>query len=128
MAPLPKLRPDNEFYWTSGRDGCLRFLRCQSCRYYVHPPSSRCPQCLNAELKPEAVSGVGEVLSFTFVDDAGNANQNVIAWIGFPEQADLRVTARLAGVAPPEAAIGMSVSVDFEAHGEVFLPVFRPTS
>ena len=26
---LPRLDPDNEFFWTAGRDGVLRFLRCR---------------------------------------------------------------------------------------------------
>jgi uncharacterized protein len=127
MAALPKLGGESEFFWTSGRDGRLRFLRCRQCGYYNHPPTSRCPRCLSAELQPEAVSGVGEVLSFTFVrGEPGAAEQTVVAWVGFPEQDDLRITATLAGVSPADAVIGMPVTVDFEVHGDVHLPVFRP--
>jgi hypothetical protein len=49
---LPRLSPENEFFWTSGADGVLRFLRCRACRTYVHPPSPRCPDCLSKDLAP----------------------------------------------------------------------------
>ena len=41
---LPRVDQDNQFFWTSGADGKLRFLRCRHCRYYVHPPAPRCPE------------------------------------------------------------------------------------
>ena len=65
---LPRVDQDNEFFWTSGADGRLRFLRCGHCRHYVHPPAPRCPDCLSEELVPEAVSGRGTVVSFTVND------------------------------------------------------------
>ncbi len=40
---LPRLDDANRFFWTSGEDGHLRFLRCAACRHYVHPPSPRLP-------------------------------------------------------------------------------------
>ena len=42
---LPALDFDNEFFWTSGRDGVLRFLRCAECEVLVHPPVPYCAQC-----------------------------------------------------------------------------------
>ena len=30
--PLPMLTESNRFFWTSGADGKLRFLRCTACR------------------------------------------------------------------------------------------------
>ena len=62
---LPRLDPENQFFWTSGADGRLRFLRCQDCRTYVHPPSPRCPYCLSTDLAPEAVSGRATVVAYT---------------------------------------------------------------
>jgi uncharacterized OB-fold protein len=75
---------------------------------------------------PEAVAGTGTVQSFTFVAGPADAPPDVVAWIGFPEQEDLRMTARLVGVTPADAAIGMAVTVEFEEHEDVHLPVFRP--
>src|SRR2546427_7237886 len=62
---LPRVTPDNEFFWTSGADGRLRFLRCKECGYYVHPPSPICPVDLSKDLQPAAVSGRGTVHAFT---------------------------------------------------------------
>ena len=62
---LPALRPGNAHFWQGGAEGELRFLRCASCRTWIHPPSPRCPECLGEELAPEAVSGRGTVVSFT---------------------------------------------------------------
>ena len=125
MAPLPAPGPDEAFFWTSGSDGRLRFLRCRACGTFLHPPSPRCPRCLSADVQPEPVTGTGTVQSFTFVTGAADAPPDVVAWIGFPEQDDLRMTARLVGVAPADAAIGMAVTVEFEEHEDVHLPVFR---
>src|SRR5438105_2944594 len=54
---LPRVDDTNEFFWTSGADGELRFLRCQTCGYFVHPPAPICPVDLSKDLAPEAVSG-----------------------------------------------------------------------
>src|SRR5205085_1544912 len=62
---LPRVTPDNEFFWTSGADGRLRFLRCDECNYYVHPPSPICPECLSKRLTPTPVSGRATVATFT---------------------------------------------------------------
>ena len=61
---LPALDFDNEFFWTSGRDGVLRFLRCAECEVLVHPPVPYCAQC-GGRPEPTAVSGRGTVYSFT---------------------------------------------------------------
>ena len=34
---LPRLDDDVTFFWTSGEDGVLRFLRCNACGFYIHP-------------------------------------------------------------------------------------------
>ena len=44
---LPRVNDENRFFWTSGEDGQLRFLRCDDCGLYVHPPSPICPDCLS---------------------------------------------------------------------------------
>src|SRR5215831_9149118 len=62
---LPRLDDSNRHFWTSGADGKLRFLRCQVCGYWIHPPSPRCPQCLSKELGVEVVSGQATLHTFT---------------------------------------------------------------
>ncbi len=43
--PLPQLTPENEFFWTAGADGELRFQHCTACGAYLHPPGPICPYC-----------------------------------------------------------------------------------
>jgi uncharacterized OB-fold protein len=62
---LPRITPDNEHFWRGGADGELRFLRCQDCGYWIHPPAPICPMCLGKDVAPEAASGRAVVYTFT---------------------------------------------------------------
>lgn len=62
---LPRLTDSNRHFWTGGEHGELRFLRCQECGYYLHPPSPLCPVCHSKNLAPEAVSGDATVASYS---------------------------------------------------------------
>lgn len=125
---LPALDDINRFFWTSGADGQLRFLRCQGCGYYLHPPLPRCPSCGSRELAPEAVSGRGEVYSVTVNHQSwdGGTEPYAIVLIAFPEQADLRLTTNVVGCPPDDVHIGMLVQVAFEQRDDVWFPLFEP--
>ncbi|MGQ0831114.1 MAG: Zn-ribbon domain-containing OB-fold protein [Microthrixaceae bacterium] len=124
---LPALDDANRFFWTSGEDGRLRFLRCQGCRYFLHPPLPRCPRCGSAELAPEAVSGRAEVFSFTVNHQSwdGSTEPYVIAVVTFPEQDGLRLTTNVVGCPAEEVHIGMPVRVAFEQRESVWFPLFE---
>ncbi|MGZ4711007.1 MAG: Zn-ribbon domain-containing OB-fold protein, partial [Acidimicrobiales bacterium] len=62
---LPAVTPENEHFWMGGAEGELRFLRCRSCRFWIHPPQPICPSCLSRELAVEAVSGRATVFTYT---------------------------------------------------------------
>ena len=125
---LPRLDADNTFFWTSGADGRLRFLRCRACRTYVHPPSPRCPACLDGDLAPEPVSGRAVVESYTVNHQQWipGSEPYVVAWVSIVEQPDVRLTTNLVGLEPDELRVGMPVEVLFEEHEDVYLPLFRP--
>ncbi len=124
----PALDDENRFFWTSGADGRLRFLRCGSCGYFLHPPSPRCPRCGSRDLAPDAVSGRAEVYSFTVNHQPwdGSTEPWVIALVAFPEQEDLRLTTNIVGCRPEDVRIGLPVQVTFEQHDQVWFPVFEP--
>jgi uncharacterized OB-fold protein len=130
MAPpfrvLPSIDGENEFFWTSGADGVLRFLCCEGCGYYLHPPVPQCPQCLSRNVSPRAVSGLGEIHSFTVNHQPwdGDPAPYAIVLVELAEQQGLRLTSNLVGTALDEIRIGMPVQVQFEQHGEIWLPVF----
>jgi uncharacterized OB-fold protein len=125
---LPRLEPDSEFFWTSGRDGALRFLRCGDCEYLVHPPTPVCPKCLGRNVGPSVVSGRGTVFSCTVNHHPwdGSTEPWAIALVEIEEQADVRLTTNIVGIAPDDIRIGMPVRVVFEDHDPIFVPLFEP--
>jgi uncharacterized OB-fold protein len=127
---LPAIDDTNRFFWTSGEDGRLRFLRCQSCGYYLHPPIPQCPACGGSDLQPEAVSGRGEVFSFTVNHRSwdGHPDPYAIALVAFPEQEGLRLTTNVVGCDVADVHVGMPVQVCFEHRDPVWFPLFEPVA
>jgi uncharacterized OB-fold protein len=125
---LPRLEQDNEFFWTSGADGRLRFLRCQACASFVHPPAPVCPRCLSRRLAPEPVSGGGTIVSYTLNVQAWipGSEPYLIGLVAIDEQPDVRLTTNLVDVEADEVHVGMAVEVVFEHEADVYLPLFRP--
>lgn len=125
---LPRLDDETGFFWTSGKDGRLRILRCEACRYLVHPPAPVCPTCLGRSLSPDVLSGRASVATFTVNHHPwdGSSEPWVVAIVELDEQADVRLMTNIVGVDPDEVAIGMPVQVVFEDHDPVFVPLFEP--
>jgi uncharacterized protein len=129
LFPAPLLNDDNRDFWTGGRDGELRIVRCNDCGYYIHPPSPRCPRCLSDSVEPIPVSGRGRVYTYTVNQRAWSPGLEVpyvIAIVQLDEQPDLRLMTNVVGCSVDEVAIGMPVHVEFRVQGEAFVPVFRP--
>lgn len=124
---LPTLEPDSAFYWTSGADGVLRIQRCEDCGTYQHPPFPRCSSCGSEAVAPAPVSGKGRIISYTINHEPwvpGLPVPFVFAAVELAEQRELYVFTNL--IAPVETArVGMAVTVTFEQHEDVWLPMFR---
>jgi uncharacterized OB-fold protein len=127
---LPRLEPENEFFWTSGADGRLRFLRCRACRTFVHPPSPRCPDCLSSELAPEEVSGRATVVAHTVnvQEWIPGSGPYLIGLVAIEEDERVRLTTNLVDVGVADVHAGMAVEVVFDHHDDVYLPLFRPST
>jgi len=125
---LPRLDQENEFFWTSGADGRLRFLRCTECLTYVHPPSPRCPDCLSDQLAPAEVSGRATLVAHTLNvhDWIPGSEPYLIGLVAIDEQESVRLTTNLVDVEPADFRTGMAVEVVFEHQDDVYLPLFRP--
>jgi uncharacterized protein len=125
---LPRLDDDNHFFWTSGEDGQLRFLRCRACENLIHPPTPRCPYCLAEYLVPEVVSGHAIVESFTvnLQQWIPGSDPYIVGLVSMVEQSDVRLMTNLVDVEPDDVHIGMEVEVVFEHNDDVYLPLFRP--
>jgi uncharacterized protein len=127
---LPRLDQDNRFFWTSGSDGRLRFLRCHQCSSYVHPPAPRCPECLSDDLSPEVVSGRATLVAHTcnVQEWIPGSEPYLIGLVAIDEQESVRLTTNLVDVEQEEVETGMAVEVVFEHHDDVYLPLFRPVA
>lgn len=126
---LPRLTDSNRHFWTGGEHGELRFLRCQECGYYLHPPSPLCPVCHSKNLAPEAVSGDATVASYSVNHQMwmpGPELPYVVAVVELPEQDVLRLTTNIVGCDPDAVYVGMPVHVRFEHHDDVWIPLFAP--
>lgn len=126
---LPELTVATTPFWTGGAQGQLLVTRCQACGHWIHPPQPICPVCLSREVQPEALSGVAEVHSFTIAHHAFLPHVKVpftIAIVEFPEQAGLRMTTNILGVAPEDVQIGLKLRVEFLQQEDIWLPLFRP--
>ncbi len=126
---LPRITEANEFFWTSGADGRLRFLRCEHDGTLVHPPAPVCPVCLRKDLAPSPVSGRATVATYTVNHQPwipGFDPPYVVAIVEIEEQPSVRLTTNIVDCAPDDVTIGMPVEVTFEHHDDVWLPLFRP--
>lgn len=122
---LPKLEPETAFYWTAGAEGVLRIQRCGPCGTYQHPPFPRCSSCGSEAVAPEAVSGKGRLASYTVNREAwvpGLAVPFVFGVVELAEQEQLYV---FTNVLADEVRVGMPLTVSFEQHDDVWLPMFR---
>ena|ERR1700722_1647429 len=129
LRRLAVLTPENETFWLGGEDGTLRFLRCQSCRYFIHPPSPVCPECLSRDVAYEGVSGSAEVLTYTINYQQWFPGQDVpyvVAIVEMPEQEGLRLTTNIVNCSVDDVTIGMQVVVKFLPVEEMYLPLFEP--
>ena len=107
----------------------LRFLHCQACKHYIHPPQPICPECLGKDLAVEAVSGRAVLATYTINHQPwipGVPIPYAIALVEIVEQRSLRLMTNLIHCPLEEIEIGMPLKVHFEHHDDVWLPLFEP--
>ena len=127
--PLPVITRANEAFWTGGEHGELRIIRCQSCRYWIHPPAGFCPACEGRDTAPEPVSGKATVASFTVNHQAWVPDLEVpyvMAVVELDEQPDVRLITNIVNCAINDVHFGMKVRVLFDHCEDVWVPLFEP--
>ena len=130
VRPLPQLTPANEWFWTSGADGRLRIQGCTECKALVHPPVPVCPACRSRSWAPMVMSGRGTVVAFTVNRHPwlpGFEPPYAIANVALAEDPTVHLTTNVVGCDPDEVHIGQEVTVRFEQHEDVWIPLFEPT-
>ena len=115
---LPAVGPTTSTSGRGGEDGELRFLRCDDCGYWIHPPPPICPACLSR--RPRGRGGVGPRRRCTPSRSTSSPGipsldpPYVVAIVELPEQDGLRLTTNIVGCEPDDVRIGMPVQVVFE--------------
>ena len=127
----PRLQPNHftEPFWEACRRGVLEAALCKGCGHLFMPLGPVCPKCWSNELSAQALSGYGEVLSFTVYRQSYHPDfpvPYVIALIALEEGP--RLISNVIGCTPEAVAIGVRVKVRFEPRGEFILPLFAPAN
>lgn len=126
---LPESASRDSPYWTAGRDGVLVIPLCPDCRRWSYPElSAQCTAC-HAPTVPARLRGLGTVHTFTVNRHRYHPDvspPNVIAVIEPVDDPTLHLIAGLVDCDPEDVRIGLEVEVDFEQHGDAYVPVFRP--
>jgi len=126
--PLPVVDEQNQYYWTAGAEGALRFQQCGSCNAFLHPPQPVCRYCRSEDIGTTAVSGRGVIVGITVNHqqwDPAFPPPFVIVSVAIDEDTRVRVISNLVGPNAADAHVGMRVSVRFEHAEDVWLPVFE---
>ena len=126
--PVPRLTEENRFFWTSGADGRLRFMRCNDCDTFIHPPYPVCRNCLSENVAPQVVPGTGEIYSFTVNHQKWNPElvvPFVIARVAVDGAPGVLLTTNIVGSPAESVDIGDRVRVTFEQQGDIYYPLFE---
>ena len=126
--PLPLITQENEFFWTSGADGKLRFQECKACAALIHPPAPVCRYCRSRDIGVRAVSGRATLAGFTVNERfslPGMPAPYVIAQVAIEEDPRVRLTTNIVDADPDQLELGQQVEVVFEQAEDVWLPLFR---
>ena len=128
--PLPRLaEPDTAPFWKATGSGQLTYQVCGRCGGIVFYPRRHCTHCTSLDLAWHTSAGVGTIYTYTTIRQHGQEFFRrrvpyVVAFVDLDE--GFRMLAEIAGMKPDEVRIGRRVRLDWEDHGEVRVPIFRP--
>ena len=127
-----RLNPEFAGFFDSARRGVLSFPRCGACARFHWYPMPLCPHCRSADIRWQAVSGRGELFSFTSVKHAFDPKRadNLPYTVGLVTFADAPGVQFITNIidAPAEAlTIGMPVETVFN-RADDGLVLFRPAT
>jgi uncharacterized protein len=125
-APTPLTQP----FWDATRDRRLLVQWCDDCDAGIYWPRVACPRCLGSTLGWRPAAGTGTVYAANVMHQPGNPMMAdrvpyVLALVDLDE--GVRVATNIVGCDPDDVAVGMRVTVDWEALSDGRnLPVFTP--
>lgn len=126
--PLPQFpEPDTEPFWTAASQHRLTYQACRSCGEIVFHPRRHCTSCLAADLEWRESAGRGHVYTFTVIRQHGHPyfRARTPYVVGFIDLAEgFRMLAEI-DAEPGSVRVGQEVTVGWEDHDQVAIPVFR---
>ena len=130
--PLPRTdEPDTGEFWRRTKDKVLSYQRCDDCQTIVFYPRRHCTACLGANLSWHDSKGEGEIYTYSVVRQSYHPFFRArvpyaIAWVDLDEGP--RILSNIVGVKDPltELSVGQRVTVEWEEHEELSVPLFRP--
>ena len=127
--PLPSLaEPDTAPFWAATRDHRLTYQVCASCGEVIFHPRRHCTACLSVATEWRDSAGGGTVYTFTVIRQHGQPYFRsrlpyVLGFIDLDE--GFRMLAEI-DAEPGTVQVGQRVTVGWDDHDEVAVPVFRP--
>ena len=130
--PLPNPdEMDTAEFWAATKNKELRYQQCDSCHTVVFYPRRHCTGCTSGQLQWKTASGKGTVYTYSVVRQSyhpffRNVVPYAVAWIDLDEGP--RLLSNVVGVEDPltDISIGMPVTVEWEEHENVCIPLFKP--
>lgn len=130
--PLPRLDElDTGEFWRKTKDKVLGYQHCDDCGTIVFYPRRHCTGCLGSNLTWQASAGEGTIYTFSVVRQSyhpffRSLVPYAVAWIDLDEGP--RILSNITGVQDPgtELEVGQRVTVSWEEHEDLCIPLFRP--
>ena len=117
-------------FWQGAREHRLVLQKCSACQRFQMPPEWICHRCHSFDLEWQAVSGVGEIFSWTRIHNANLPTlQDRVPYLAvvvqLPDADDVLLLGNLLGDGNQSVAIGDSVEVCFEDKDQATLVQWR---
>lgn len=126
--PLPQPTPETQHFWDGAKEGELRLQRCLDCGHIYFPPRPLCPACSSRNVEAFAASGKGKLLSYVINHRPHPSFDSpyAIALVELDEGPVMMSNIVDCAQTPEALVLDMPLTVTFEAHGDIVIPLFRP--
>jgi uncharacterized OB-fold protein len=127
--PLPLFpEPDTAPFWAATAEHRLTYQVCRACGQVVFHPRRHCTCCTSGDLEWRDSAGAGTVYTFTVIRQHGHPffRARIPYLIGLIDLDEgFRMLAEIA--ADPETLqVNQRVSVTWEDHADLSVPIFEP--
>ncbi len=127
-----RLNPEFVGFFDSARRGVLSFPRCGACARFHWYPMPLCPHCRSADVRWQAVSGRGELFTFTSVRHAFDAKYvdrlpYTVGLVTFADAAGVQFITNIVDAPAEDLRVGMPVEPMFD-RADDGLVLFRPVA